>query len=374
MMPPLLRNLALLTTGISLLSACGTTAGPDTSRLAAQANVNFKIAEAVGSRGAWIIGSRGAWIIGQQASTVAGLNNTFPENMGAWQQIHLPQAQEKTPNLGSGVVVAVIDTGIDLDHPAFEGKLAGPGMWRDWVDGDRTPNDDGNYNDHSLVGYGHGTNVASILTQVAPKIKILPLRVLSPNGTGTIANIVAAIDYATAQKVHIINLSVGTDVSSDVDLAVKRATAKGIYVVASSGNTGDRRVTAPARYATLSDTSAAMSLSVGSVNRQDVRSEFSTYGPKLELLAPGEGIMGAAPEGLTEAWSGTSMTAPMASGVMALALGELPPGQRTRWVNKIADQLALTADPVEAVNDPQLVGHLGKGRINAERFIDSIFR
>ncbi|GGM15200.1 S8 family peptidase [Deinococcus aerophilus] len=372
MMPNFLRNLALLTTGLSLLSACGTTAGSDGTRLAPQATINFKIAESVGSRGAWIIGSRGAWIIGQQASTVAGLDNTFPENMGAWQQIRLPQAHAKTPSMGSGVLVAVIDTGIDLDHPAFEGKLIGSGAWRDWVDGDRIPDDEGNYNDPSLVGYGHGTNVASILTQVAPKVKILPLRVLSSNGTGTIADIVAAIDYAITQKVQIINMSVGTDVSTDVDLAVKRATAKGIYVVASSGNTGDRRVTAPARYATLSDTSAALSLSVGSVNRHDIRSEFSTYGPKLELLAPGEGMMGAAPEGMTEAWSGTSMTAPIASGVIALALGELPPGQRAKWINKVANQLALTADPVDAVNAPDLIGHLGKGRINAERFINSV--
>lgn len=370
---PSFHKLTLLAAGAALaLSACSTTTAPQGRTLGEQATVNFKIAESIGSRGTWIIGSRGTWIIGQQASTVPGLDNTFAENMDAWKQIHLPQAHALTPSMGGGVTVAVIDTGVDLDHPAFEGHLTGQGTWRDWVDGDRVPNDDGNYNNPSLVGYGHGTNVASILAQVAPKAKILPLRVLAPNGTGTIANIVAAIDYATAQGVQIINLSVGTDVSTNVDLAVQRATDKGIYVVSSSGNTGDRRVTAPARYATLDDHEAALSLSVGSVDRNDVRSKFSTYGPKLELLAPGEGIMGAAPDGLTEAWSGTSMTAPIASGVVALALGELPPGLRAKWVDRVVNQLALTADSVEAVNAPDLVGHLGKGRLNAEKFIRSV--
>ncbi|WP_309572272.1 S8 family serine peptidase, partial [Deinococcus sp.] len=271
-----------------------------------------------------------------------------------------------------GVTVAVIDTGIDLDHPAFEGHLTGSGGWRDWVDGDRVPNDDGNYSDPSLVGYGHGTNVASILAQVAPKAKILPLRVLAPNGAGNVADVVAAINYAVSAGANVINLSVGSANSSDVDKAVLNATSHGVYVVASSGNTGNEAVTAPARYATLGNSQATMSLSVGSVDRNDMKSSFSTYGSKLELLAPGEGMLGAAPEGLVEAWSGTSMASPIASGVLALALGELPPGQRAKWVGRIAEQLAVTADPVDAVNDPLLVDQLGRGRLNAEKFIMSV--
>lgn len=385
MKPSLTLQTLMFAVGASLvLSGCGTTA-PATQLSALKVAVSatttsepltsttkVSMAEAVGSRGTWIIGSRGTWIMSNQASTAAGHNNTFTENMAAWQQIHLPQAHARTPSMGSGIVVAVIDTGLDLGHPAFDGKLTSAGTWRDWVDGDLRPDDEGNYDDSSLVGFGHGTNVASLITQVAPGARILPLRVLAPNGTGNVADVVAAINYAVSVGVHVINLSVGSDNSSDVDKAVMNATASGVYVVASSGNTGDKKVTAPARYATDSTTEGTMSLSVGSVNRSDLKSTFSTYGSKLELLAPGEQMLGAAPAGSVEAWSGTSMAAPVASGILALALGELPPGQRNKWVGRIAEQLAVTADLVDTANDATLAGQLGRGRLNAEKFIASI--
>lgn len=374
----LLRTPLLLATGAALLlSGCGTAPGTprDSQALsvlaATPASEKVRIAEASGSRGAWIIGSRGAWIIGNLASTTPGLNNTFPENLAEWNQIRLPQAQARTPALGQGVVVAVIDTGLDLTHPAFGGSLAHSSEWRDWVDGDQRPNDDGTYDDAAL-GYGHGTTVASIVAQVAPNVTLLPLRVLGPDGSGDVADVVAAIDYAVDAGVQIINLSVGTHNSSAVDLAVQRATAQGVYVVASSGNTGDHKVTAPARYAVSTRQEGQLSLSVGSVNTSDLKSTFSTFGQKLEVLAPGEGIVGAAPGGLTEAWSGTSMAAPVASGLIALVLGELNSAGQARWSGQVAVALAETADSIDAVNAPALSGQLGRGRLNAERFVQRI--
>ena len=108
------------------------------------------------------------------------------------------------PNLGEGVKVAVIDTGIDLDHPGFAGRLAPAGEWRDYVDGDDFPMDE-----PGGAGFGHGTAVAGIIVQVAPNATILPIRVLAPDGRGDVDDVVTAIDHAITVGAQVINLSLG---------------------------------------------------------------------------------------------------------------------------------------------------------------------
>ena len=169
----------------------------------------------------------------------------FIENAPLWEQIRLFQAQTLAYNGGRGVKVAVIDTGLELTHPAFVGRLAPANEWKDFVDGDAVPAE--------VAGgpaYGHGTGVAGVTVQVAPNVMLLPLRVLGPDGSGDVDDVVMAVDWAVQQGADIINLSLGAAASVDVLNAVAAyAAEQGIYLVSSAGNTGDQRVTYPAAQA-----------------------------------------------------------------------------------------------------------------------------
>ena len=197
-----------------------------------------------GSRAAWAGGSLLAWTGGSRAAWAGGTYAPIPQNTQTWTTIRLQEAQTRAPNLGAGVMVAVIDTGLDLSHPAFQGALSDPATWQDYYAGDAVPQDEGTL---GTGGYGHGTNVAGIILQIAPLAKIMPIRVLGPDGSGDVANIARAISWATANGARIINLSVGSAKdSSVVQDAIKAATAKNVLVVASAGNGNSDKITFPA--------------------------------------------------------------------------------------------------------------------------------
>ncbi|UQN08207.1 S8 family serine peptidase [Deinococcus sp. QL22] len=269
-----------------------------------------------GSRGIWIGGNFLAWSGGSRGIWIGGMYNVIPENTQNWRKIELEKAQMMAPNLGAGVTVAVIDTGIDLKHSAFQGSLSDPSTWRDFYAADNVPQEEGTL---GVGGFGHGTNVAGIILQVAPKAKIMPLRVLGPDGSGDVATVASAIDWATAKGARIINLSLGSeDNSRVVQEAIARATARNVLIVSSAGNANVSSITYPAATATL----GINSLSVGSVNLSDIKSSFSNYASQLELVAPGENVFAPAPGELLAAWSGTSQAAPMVAGGLALAFGQ----------------------------------------------------
>ncbi|WP_370657302.1 S8 family serine peptidase [Deinococcus sp. KNUC1210] len=269
-----------------------------------------------GARVAWAGGSLLAWTGGARVAWAGGTYAPVPQNTATWTTLRLQDAQTRAPNLGAGVMVAVIDTGLDLTHPAFQDALSDPSTWQDFYAGDTVPQDEGTL---GVGGYGHGTNVAGIVLQIAPLAKIMPIRVLGPDGSGDVVNIAKAIAWATANGADIINLSLGsTKDSSIVQDAIKYATSKNVLVIASAGNANSDKLTFPASLAT----NFPNLLSVGSVNATDVKSSFSNYGDKLELMAPGENVYAPAPGNLLAAWSGTSQAAPMAAGGLALALGQ----------------------------------------------------
>jgi thermitase len=321
-----------------------------------------------GKSGLWAGGRSGLWAGGRSGLWAGGQFTWLPENTALWQQVRLEQGQALASNLGYGVKVAVIDTGVDLSHPALQEALAPASEWWDFYSGDALPQEEGVLGEG---GYGHGSNVAGIIRQVAPRATILPLRVLGPDGTGSVADLVAAIQWAVDKGANIINLSLGSDsFSSSVSAALLNASYKGVFVVASTGNTGDERVTYPASYATI-PFSGWLRLSVTSVDARDIKSSFATYGYNVEVAAPGENVFGPAPQERLAAWTGTSMAAPMASGALALALGQELTVSRT----DLAERLKNSTTAVDNLNSNQpFKSKMGKGRLNVEEFLRNVIK
>ncbi len=269
-----------------------------------------------GRRTMWSGGEISLWAGGRRTMWSGGQFSLLPENTALWKKIRLEQAQQMAPQLGAGVTVAVIDTGLDLRHPAFNGALADPSTWYDFFAGDATPQEEGTF---GADAYGHGTNVAGIVLQVAPAAKIMPLRVLGSDGSGDVIMVAQAIQWAVEHGANVINLSLGsTENSKIVQKAIKKASDRQVLVVSSAGNSNLDKITYPAAQASRKD----YTLSVGSVDLNDVKSTFSNYSGALELMGPGEQVYAPAPDGRMAGWSGTSMAAPMVSGGLALGLGQ----------------------------------------------------
>ena len=284
--------------------------------------------------------------------------------------IKLSQAQSIAPKLGQGVKVAVIDTGIDLDHPSFKGKLDLTNAM-DYIDGDTVPQEvNSNTSGDFSAGYGHGTSVASLILQVAPKATILPIRVLDANGGGDTATVTTAINYAVSKGANIINLSLGSETASPaLNAAVQYAVSKGIAVVCAAGNTGTTSMIYPAASAKGIRTSTEGSgvMSVGSVDTLFRKSKFSSYGTNLDLTAPGEGLTAAFPGNRYSKVSGTSFAAPVVTGVLALSSSTRVPNTTA---SQVVNMLRIVKDTATSPSDPTYSSLLGKGTINAYKDID----
>lgn len=249
----------------------------------------------------------------------------LPANAEIWNKVALAAAHTQlAPKLGDMVTIAVIDTGLDLNHPAFAGRLTPKSTWYDFVNDDSLPQE--------VVGeaYGHGTAVASIALQVAPKARVLPLRVLGTDGSGLPSDVVRAVDHALNLGADVIQLSLGTSEPDEaLEQMVAYATTQGVYVVASAGNS-DSKLTYPAANAMQATPAGDMTVGVGSVGINDIKSSFSNFVPDndptaedgLEMVAFGENVFAASPGNKMASWDGTSMAAPMVAGTLALALGE----------------------------------------------------
>ncbi len=242
-----------------------------------------------------------------------------PFRVFAPQTINMPTAWDFSTG-SSGVIVAIVDTGVSSTHPEFAGRLTAG--W-DYVNGDNNPTDD----------QGHGTHVAGIVAAamngqgmvgIAPNVRLMPIKVLNNANppTGTWANISQGIRYAADYGAKVINLSLGgTSFSSVMQDAVRYAAGKGAVVVAAAGNQGSSAPFYPAYY--------EEAIAVGATNEDDVYWTLSNYGAWVDVTAPGASIWSTYWNRTTGTdtygfLSGTSMAAPHVSGLAALLFSYRP--------------------------------------------------
>lgn len=232
-------------------------------------------------------------------------------NQTAFAQVNLDAALAKEQ--GSGMIIAVLDTGIDLLHPAFTGRLQ-PGY--DMVADDNEPQDEGDG-----LGWGHGTHISGIIAHVSPQSQLLPVRVLDTNGRGTTFALAYAIEWAAQQGADVINLSLGAESDSRVLRdTIAMVIEQGVIVVAAAGNANSSTPQYPASYPQV--------LSVTAIDSAGVKADFASYGHDwVDIAAPGVGITSTmiSSQGSGYAsWSGTSMAAGFVSGAAALLRKQMP--------------------------------------------------
>ncbi len=210
----------------------------------------------------------------------------------------------------NAITVAVIDTGVCMSHEDLVGRVLDKGY--DFVDNDDDPED----------VFGHGCSVAGIIAAnidngigiagFAPNSSILPVRVLGPSGSGSMADVAAGIVYAADNGADIINLSLGSMVGSQVTQdAVNHAIAKGVTVIASAGNSGGDLPGFPARYENV--------VAVGAIDPNGGRSSFSNKGG--DIWAPGRDVHTIFLDNGYKALNGTSFSAPYVAAMAAVLEG-----------------------------------------------------
>lgn len=292
------------------------------------------------------------------------------------------------------VVLAIIDGGVQFNHPEFDGRryinpneIPNNGLdddgngyvddfsgW-DFVDGDSNPND----------GNGHGTAVAGIAAAngddnlgfagVDWNCRIMSVRVLNNSGGGDYFNLAAALYYVADNGVDVVNMSLGgLGTSQTVEEAVEYAAEQGVLMVAASGNRGDVQPQVPARYPEV--------MAVGSINAYNDRSDpftgsngGSSYGAHLDVMAPGDQIPILDYQNFanySNVANGTSLAAPIVSGIACLAKAQHPEYtnyQIKTLIEKSAeDQLGSFWE-----DTPGKDIYYGYGRVNAHAVVSSDF-
>jgi subtilisin family serine protease len=246
---------------------------------------------------------------------------------------------------GNGVIVAVIDTGVDPNHPALRNVVLegydftrgrpGASELSDLnqstmtvLDGDRpgwvnqstmtvldqstmTVLDNPDYSK-----FGHGTMVAGVVHLAAPRAFILPLKTFSADGSGYLSDIIRAVHQAVRDNAKVINMSFSISSSSrELQQALKYATGRGVVPVASVGNDGQHTIVYPAAFVNV--------IGVAATTNYDTLANFSNFGTEIAwIAAPGEAVITLYPFGTYAAAWGTSFSAPFAAGAAAL-LSEL---------------------------------------------------
>lgn len=341
------------------------------------------------------------WLLTFIAQPVFAIVPNDPDFFRQWYlpHIQLPAAWEYSQG-SNEVVVAVLDTGVDITHPDLRDNI--------WVNTGEIPYDKIDNDKNGLVDdfYGwdfttntasvipnnidaeyaatqHGTVIAGIIgargangqgiAGVNWQIKIMPLKVLNNQGHGDATIVARAIDYAVAQGADVINLSfVGTQESRVLEAAIARAFANDVVVVAASGNegsAGNNLNTTPA-YPVCYDGLDNHVIGVAAVDQLNRLARFSNYGSNcVDVAAPGVAMYSTLFFDTTDAesayyggsWNGTSVAAPIVSGLAAL----IKATNRSLSAVQIRDIIISSTRSIDAQQLPEYQGQLGTGLVDA---------
>jgi len=259
---------------------------------------------------------------------------------------------------GKGAVVAVIDTGVDTDHPDLKGNLIG--AYESVADG-TSVEDEHSHGTHCLGIVGAlENNIGGV--GVAPEAGLISIRAANSGGGFAIADVVAGIRMATELKVNVISMSFGgnrPEIPAEKK-ALEDACSKGIMLVSAAGNDGNEVKSFPAAYDCV--------LAVGSYDEGNTLSSFSTYGEWVEIAAPGGDIYSTVLNGKFGTKSGTSMACPVVAGVAALTYAsskDLLEGRNAATSAKVRKILMETKnDTVYSYTPKGSKAHSIKGGVN----------
>jgi len=269
-------------------------------------------------------------------------------------EIGAPKVWEKSN--GQGIRVAILDTGVDFRHPDLQGRI---GSIADFAKSAYGGNDK----------QGHGTHCAGIVAAnnngkgmigVAPEAELYCAKVLSDNGAGSFESIIQGLQWAIDKKVHIISMSIGSEIEPPQEFydAIKAAHAAGIVMVAATGNQ-NKGINWPALYNEV--------IAISAMNRNHERASFSNYGTKNEIMAPGVDILSCYKEGGYARLSGTSMATPIVAGCIALYLGYLlKQGQPMPALEQLHEKLIQSCIDL---GDKGKDDYFGYGLINLEKLL-----
>ncbi|MBN1542724.1 S8 family serine peptidase [candidate division KSB1 bacterium] len=299
------------------------------------------------------------------------------------QQIAAPQAWELARAEQGDAIIAIVDGGTDIRHPDLQANL--------WRNSREIPNnsidDDQNGFIDDIHGWNfateqgdpsplpsqpingyHGTHVAGLASAVTDNrigvagsswnARLMIVNASSPNQDRSILYGFEGILYAAANGAKIINCSWGAigSYSEYEEWVIEQTTAWGAVVVAAAGNDGQDGDHYPSSYSRV--------FSVTAVNSADQKASIANYGPTVDLSAPGINLLSTIPGNSYGTATGTSMAAPLVSGVLALVAVAQPNGSGLQW----AEQVRATADPIDVLN-PDHRFQLGRGRVNAFRAV-----
>jgi len=340
------RNIFLLNIeGVDDIEAFTREMSADPGILVAGANYEFQTPEAV------------------REMVIAAVGGNWDDYQDQSLTMRIGLAEAHEISRGGGIVIAVLDTGIDPDHIAFAGRLSSLGY--DFIDDDADPRETANGLDEDEdgavdEGFAHGTMVAGIVALIAPEATILPIRVLDDEGRGTVYGVIRGILYAMEQGADVYNMSFGAPAEVTVLWPeIEEAAAGGAILVAGAGNEG--REYPP--YYPACDPNVCM---VTAVDSLDVKSAFADFNDAVMLSAPGERVRSAYPGGAWGIGSGCSFAAPFVSGEAALVLSlvRLHDEDEDGWREEASERIEEATLDIYgiAANEP-FADLLGEGRI-----------